>query len=334
LRLKEKHIMARLNREKMLAQQSSGGYNGPKTQYVDLKVDPANQRVSRRLRFIGLPISYWEYRAEKKQNPADPKSKWVPAPFIDESLYERKRFTRIGWRDAAEVAKRGVCPWEQMGYRPGKKYAIVVIERGENGEPDTVKVLNKGKQLFVDVLTQWEQDQDDDGEDITTYSGEVTYDFNLKVRFDPSQPNQPAYTLKAVGEPKPLSEDEIELLKAAYAPTAEELEAIYAEDPELREYPEWYVYGANLNRLFGPTPVKTADGASADTTPTRVTKSEDLNFGDDEDEDEKPSSKPAKPAARASAAKPASKSKNPFDEMEEEDDNSDDIDGGDDIPNF
>ena len=330
-------MAARLTREKMLAQTS--GFTGTKTQYVDLKVDPANPRLSRRLRFIGLPISYWEYRAEKKQTPSDPKSKWVAAPFIDDAMYERKRYTRIGWRDAVDVAKRGICPWEQMGYRPGKKFAIVVIERGENGEPDTVKVLNKGKQLFVDVLTQWEVEQEEDGENITTYSGEVTYDFNLKVRYDASQPNQPAYTLKHVGEAKPLSEDEIELLKAAFSPNAEELEAIYAEDPDLRNDPEWYTYGANLNRLFAPTPVKTGDGASAaESAPTRTTKKEDLDFGDDDDEDEDEKPAPRKPATKpAAAAKPAPVKKNPFDDMEDLDDNNDDNDDNDEIgeiPNF
>jgi len=136
----ENTVMGRITHEQAVSPRY-----GSKTDFIDFKVDATKKTVSRRVRFIGLPFEYLEFRAEKQSNPSDPKSEWKPSPFVDDHLYDRKRFTRNGYRGAEEIAKRGVCPWDVMGYKAGKKYAIVVIERGVDGEPDSVKVLNKGR---------------------------------------------------------------------------------------------------------------------------------------------------------------------------------------------
>ena len=72
-------------------------------------------------------------------------------------------------------------------------------------------------------------------------------------------------------------------------PTDEELDEIFSEDPELKKYPTWFNYGYQLNKIFKPTPVKTAN----DTTSV-----EDLDVNEEEDV-------PAPKAKSKYSAKPA-----------------------------
>lgn len=317
-------MASRLTTEQMKASAATRGgqSNFKKTQYVEFKVSKDQERCTKRLRFIGLPVTYWEFRAEKRKVEGDNKSPWVATPFIDDHFYtEYKKPTRIGWLDAEDVAKRGVCPWAKLGYHAGQKYAIVVIERGENGAPDAVKVLNKGSQLFVKCLTEWEFDEENDGGDICKIGGEVAYDFNLTAKYDSAQPLMPIWKIKPIGKPSKISDNDLELLKEAFMPTAEEYENFCTEDPSLRNFPEWYTWGVNLSRLYAPTPVLTEEKKKGNTSVAAVdapkTKVENVIFNaDDEDEEEEKS--PRRPV-QASPVVNKNKSANPFDDVDNND---------------
>jgi len=310
---------ARYTREKlqnMKNEPSTGGnYKGIK--WVDLKVDKNTPSKQVMLRLVGFPYAYKEASGyQQKLNPATKKMEWVETGFHDDNMYEKKKFNRICTENNP---KYGVCPWESAGYRVTQKFAQNVIIRkpykdanGKTFFENEVAVLQKGKMLFIEGILKKEEenelanenagiDADDPDAACTFLGGEKAHNIIIKVDYNPKQPNNPDYTISVVPKADVISESDIALLAEAGIPTDEELEEIFSDDPELRGYPIWFNYGYQLNKIFKPTPVKTAN---------ETTSTEDLNVNDEE---ETVLTQVAKPKAKYSA-KPAPK------EIEDDDD--------------
>jgi hypothetical protein len=320
---------ARFTRERLqnLKNESqSQGYNnnGKSIVWVDLKVDKNNPSKQIMLRLIGFPYAYKEATGyQQKINPATKKLEWVETGFHDDHLYEKKKFNRICTENNP---KYGVCPWESAGYRVTQKFAQNVIVRKPYKDPNgktvfenEVAVLQKGKMLFIEGILKKEEenelanensglDPDDPDAACTFLGGEKAHNIIIKVDYNPKKPNNPDYTISIVNKSDVISADDIVLLKAAGEPTPEELEEIYTDDPDLRNYPVWFNYGYQLNKIFKPTPVKSMNG---------TTSTEDLQVSEEEE------MVVEKPKTKFSAKSPA-KQPVPEDEFEvnlvEEDD--------------
>ena len=117
-------------------------------------------------------------------------------------------------------------------------------------------------------------DADDPDAACTFLGGEKAHNIIIKVDYNPKQPNNPDYTISVVPKSDSITDADIHLLMEAGIPTDEELDEIFSEDPELKKYPTWFNYGYQLNKIFKPTPVKTAN----DTTSV-----EDLDVNEEED---------------------------------------------------
>lgn len=300
---------ARFTRERLqnLKNESqSQGYssNGKSIVWVDLKVDKNNPTKQVMLRLIGFPYAYKEATGyQQKLNPVTKKMEWVETGFHDDHLYDKKKFNRICTENNP---KYGVCPWESAGYRVTQKFAQNVIIRkpfkDANGKPvfeNEVAVLQKGKMLFIEGILKKEEENElanensgiepgDPDAACTFLGGEKAHNVIIKVDYNPKKPNNPDYTISIVSRKDEISQDDIALLKAAGEPTPEELEEIYQDDPDLRDYPVWFNYGYQLNKIFKPTPVKTANG---------TTSTEDLQVSEEEEVVERPKAKFSSKAA-------------------------------------
>lgn len=298
---------ARFTREKLqnLKTEASSGSNIRNIiNWVDLKVDKNTPTKQVMLRLIGFPFAYKEASGyQQKKNPATGKMEWVETGFHDDHLYEKKKFNRICTENNP---KYGVCPWESAGYRVTQKFAQNVLIRTPYKDGDKtvfrseVAILQKGKMLFIDGILKKEEenelandnagiDADDPDAACTFLGGERAHNIIIKAEYNPKQPNSPNYTISVVPKANVISQDDIALLEAAGKPTDEELEEIYADDPELRNYPVWFNYGYQLNKIFKPTPVKT----NGETTAV-----EDLNVSEVDDEPVMPKKPVAKPVAK------------------------------------
>lgn len=296
---------ARFTREKLqnLKTEASSGSNIRNIiNWVDLKVDKNTPTKQVMLRLIGFPFAYKEASGyQQKKNPATGKMEWVETGFHDDHLYEKKKFNRICTENNP---KYGVCPWESAGYRVTQKFAQNVLIRTPYKDGDKtvfrseVAILQKGKMLFIDGILKKEEenelandnsgiDADDPDAACTFLGGERAHNIIIKAEYNPKQPNSPNYTISVVPKVNVISKEDIALLEASGMPTDEELEEIYADDPELRNYPVWFNYGYQLNKIFKPTPVKTTG---------ETTAVEDLNVSEVDDEPvmaKKPVTKPA-----------------------------------------
>lgn len=301
---------ARYTREKLqqAAKEGSGGGAGVVGfNWVDLKVDKNNPTKQVTLRLIGFPFAYREHTGYvQKLNPATKKNEWVETGFHDDENYEKKKFTRICTENHPNY---GACPWCSAGYRVTQKFAQNVLlrtpYRDENGKvqfKSEVAILQKGKMLFIDGILKKEEENelqnensgleaDDPDAACTFLGGEKAHNIIIKVDYNPKQPNNPDYTISVVPKSDTISEADIQLLAEAGVPEDSELEEIFSEDPELRNYPVWFNYGYQLNKIFKPTPVKTAN---------ETTAVEDLSVSED---DEEPA--PAPKAKAKYSAKPA-----------------------------
>lgn len=302
---------ARYTREKLqnIKNEPSGsGSNYKGIKWVDLKVDKNTPSKQVMVRLIGFPFAYKEASGyQQKLNPATKKMEWVETGFHDDHLYEKKKFNRICTENNP---KYGVCPWESAGYRVTQKFAQNVIIRkpykdasGKTFFENEVAILQKGKMLFIEGILKKEEenelanensgiDADDPDAACTFLGGEKAHNIIIKADYNPKQPNNPDYTISIVAKADVISADDIELLIEAGIPTEEELAEIFSEDPELENYPVWFNYGYQLNKIFKPTPVKTAN---------ETTSTEDLNVNDVEDTPEPPKAKGKYTAAKKPA---------------------------------
>lgn len=307
---------ARYTREKLqgVKNQNLSSGNGVGFNWVDLKVDKNNPSKMVTVRLIGFPFAYREHSGYvQKLNPATKKNEWVETGFHDDEMYEKKKFTRICTEDHPN---HGACPWCGQGYRVTQKFAQNVLLRtpykDENGKvqfKSEVAILQKGKMLFIDGILKKEEenelanensgmDADDPDAACTFLGGERAHNVIIKAEYNPKQPNNPDYTISIVNKADVISESDIELLAAVGKPTPEELKQMFLDDPDLKNYPDWFNYGYQFQKIYKPTPVKTGQ---------ENTKIEDLSVSDDEEDET--------PAPRKTTKAPAKAAK-----TEEEDD--------------
>ena len=277
---------ARYTRDKLqqAAKEGNGGGNSLGFNWVDLKVDKNTPTKQVTVRLIGFPFGYREHTGYvQKLNPATKKNEWVETGFHDDDMYEKKKFSRICTENHPN---HGACPWCEAGYRVTQKFAQNVLLRtpykDENGKvqfSSEVAILQKGKMLFVDGILKKEEenelqnensglDADDPDAACTFLGGETAHNIIIKADFNPKQPNNPDYTISVVNKKDILTQNDIDMLAAVGKPTSEELAQIFADDPDLQNYPEWFNYGYQFQKIYKPTPIKTAQSntSTADLT--------------------------------------------------------------------
>jgi hypothetical protein len=220
-------------------------------------------------------------------NPATKKNEWVETGFHDDDMYEKKKFSRICTENHPN---HGACPWCEAGYRVTQKFAQNVLLRtpykDENGKvqfSSEVAILQKGKMLFVDGILKKEEENelqnensgleaDDPDAACTFLGGEVAHNIIIKADFNPKQPNNPDYTISVVNKKDVMTQNDMDMLSVVGKPTNEELQQIYSDDPDLRNYPEWFNYGYQFQKIYKPTSIKTAQSN---------TSTADLTIGED-----------------------------------------------------
>ena len=300
---------ARYTREKLqqaAKEGSTGGAGVVGFNWVDLKVDKNNPTKQVTLRLIGFPFAYREHTGYvQKLNPATKKNEWVETGFHDDENYEKKKFTRICTENHPNY---GACPWCSAGYRVTQKFAQNVLlrtpYRDENGKvqfKSEVAILQKGKMLFIDGILKKEEENelqnensgleaDDPDAACTFLGGEKAHNIIIKADYNPKQPNNPDYTISVVNKADVISQSDIDMLTVIGKPSAEELQQMYADDPDLRNYPDWFNFGYQFQKIYKPTTVKSLE---------QVTSTEDLNISDEETTTVTVKKKPvpAKPAA-------------------------------------
>lgn len=282
---------ARYTREKMQAakEQPSGGGSLVGFNWVDLKVDKNTPTKQVTVRLIGFPFAYREHTGYvQKLNSMTKKNEWVETGFHDDNNYEKKKFTRICTENHPSY---GACPWCDAGYRVTQKFAQNVLlrtpYRDENGKvqfKSEVAILQKGKMLFIDGILKKEEENelqnensgleaDDPDAACTFLGGERAHNIIIKAEFNAKQPNNPDYTISVVNKVDVVSQDDIDMLAVVGTPASEELEQMYADDPDLRNYPVWFNYGYQFQKIYKPTLVKNGQ---------ENTSTEDLSISDDE----------------------------------------------------
>ena len=282
---------ARYTREKLqqAARDSSGGGTGIGFNWVDLKVDKNNPTKQVTLRLIGFPFAYREHTGYvQKLNPATKKNEWVETGFHDDENYEKKKFTRICTENHPNY---GACAWCAAGYRVTQKFAQNVLlrtpYRDENGKvqfKSEVAILQKGKMLFIDGILKKEEETelqnensglepDDPDAACTFLGGEKAHNVIIKADYNPKQPNNPDYTISVVNKADVISQTDIDMLVVIGKPSEEETKQMYADDPDLRNYPDWFNYGYQFQKIYKPTLVKSLQ---------QNTSTEDLSISDEE----------------------------------------------------
>jgi hypothetical protein len=282
---------ARYTREKLqqAARDSSGGGTGIGFNWVDLKVDKNNPTKQVTLRLIGFPFAYREHTGYvQKLNPATKKNEWVETGFHDDENYEKKKFTRICTENHPNY---GACSWCAAGYRVTQKFAQNVLlrtpYRDENGKvqfKSEVAILQKGKMLFIDGILKKEEENELQNENsgleagdpdaaCTFLGGEKAHNVIIKADFNPKQPNNPDYTISVVNKADVISQADVDMLTVIGKPSVEELQQMYADDPDLRNYPDWFNYGYQFQKIYKPTLVKSLQ---------QNTSTEDLSISDEE----------------------------------------------------
>ena len=259
---------ARYTREKLqqAARDSSGGGTGIGFNWVDLKVDKNNPTKQVTLRLIGFPFAYREHTGYvQKLNPATKKNEWVETGFHDDENYEKKKFTRICTENHPNY---GACAWCAAGYRVTQKFAQNVLlrtpYRDENGKvqfKSEVAILQKGKMLFIDGILKKEEENelqnensglepDDPDAACTFLGGEKAHNVIIKADYNPKQPNNPDYTISVVNKADVISQTDIDMLVVIGKPSEEETKQMYADDPDLRNYPDWFNYGYQFQKIY------------------------------------------------------------------------------------
>jgi hypothetical protein len=230
-----------------------------KTNFADMMVNLSvkdKKQVTRKIRLVGVPCPITEYTDKKY---TDVKGKTVKVPFPDAHL--DKRFTRIGNSDPNQ------CAWAKLGYVSTTQWVQNVLERTEDGEW-VVKILKKGKSIFQEFV-KWEkgrqEEEDLDASDAVFSGVQNSHCFRIVATATGLEPPLSVeYRVTAESKPTELTEDMIELLRKAGAPSAEELAEIrdqYNVDrKQFGNMPQWedhFAYGYNLDKIFKYQPPKT-----------------------------------------------------------------------------
>ena len=298
-----KDMAKRITGDQLRTKMSNTGNGlGMKDILVDFKVDKNNPVVNRTLRLIGDAVGFRAAQA-KKRNETDPKAPLVPTDFPDKEL--NRSFTRICNDDPKQDY------WTQEGYVSTQRYAINVIERGTDGAPDSIKILEKGKTIFEEFTNKenfnkglnaelakngkpllWEE-----------YGGEDAPDWVITATYTPGQIGNVTYTVNVMPYTSKITEEEIELLKATGQLSKEQLAAIRAENPDLATKPDWMFFGHDLEKRFAPTPLRISAASAVATTPDELVMS--VAGEDEEDEVDAPAPAPTAGKVRGKAAEVA-----------------------------
>ena len=257
---------------------SNSNYSEKQDNYVNLKVDPTNKDRMVAVRPVGHLFSYLQHSPRKRNNNpkiVDKNGKMlesIEVPFPDEKYYSdnnKKQFNRICYKPYTD--KYGECPWCKLGFDLGPRYAMVVIERGRKGEPDKVKILEKGKMLFKHFIDKAENNRKLNEEGLskikrwTVPGGVDAPDFIVSAKFNNSTYGKSDYSVEAEPQASPITEEEVELLKAVRKITPEDLEKAKKAVPGFEDYPDWFFYGFDLEKRYAPTLIQeTVEDTSAE----------------------------------------------------------------------
>ena len=317
-----------LNRPKS----SSSGGGSLSDAFVKLQPGPNGTKGIKTLRLIGFPIKFREHTATKY----NPDNKNVPLKVAFPDAAQNSKPTRICTENDPRY---GPCKYCEEGYRSSQKYSINVLERfkDEDGQwAFKVKILSKGPSIFEKFSeieqANTEQNLENENDDLCTLlGGEVAHEVRIASEADSTAFGGVSHTV-TVNQAKQsvLTEEEIAALAAIYKPTQQDLDALYAADPDMRNYPEWFVYGYRLDQIHKPSMPKRDE---------KQTPADALAMSPDENDDNSEPTTPApaaapKPARTATPkatpkARPAAV-ENPFDD--EFDSTSALIDGEDSMP--
>lgn len=293
-----------------LGKLGGGNRQSLKDSYVDLKVNKDSTEKEVRIRLIGLPFAFTQYTAKKY----DADKKRVDVDFPDKE--EKTKWSR-NWISPGDHDDRyPEDPWAADGYIGSLRYAQNVLVRNDDDSFE-VKILEKGKMLF-DKFTDAEQmnirrNEQRNKNYVTCLGGETTHDIVILAEFNPKKPLVPEMKIAVEPETSKITDEEIEALKAIGCPTEEELEELFAREPDLEQYPKWFWYGYQLPRIYKPDLYPDAGGSTGRATTSRGELDMSGSTPDD-DGDSQPaatrsartpsSTKPAatKPAAQAATA--------------------------------
>ena len=259
-------MASRVTSKDILGRPKNTGGDRPSLSDAFLKLKPESPTKPgiTTLRLIGFPIAFKEHTATKRdpENPKVPKK----VPFSDADT--NRSFTRICTENDPRF---GACVWCEEGYKRNQRYSQNVLERyTEDGEKKSrVKILSKGPSLFEEFSkaenSNMELNAENGDNELCTFLGGATaHDIRIKSETDAAAFGGVAHTVTVIANKvTEVSQDEIDLLAAVGKPSAEEIEAAYAADPELREYPEWFLYGYRLENIHKPTAKKRPEQPSA-----------------------------------------------------------------------
>jgi hypothetical protein len=312
-----------LEQKSAQAQNQNSGFT--KAEFVNLKPDPATGETVKMLRVIGSPLRFRQF-TDKKRVPNGEKGATVKVPFPDAHL--NNSYTRIGTENDPAY---GDCPWTKLGYIGSWRYAVNVLERQKDGT-SVVKILEKGGMVFNKLMeyettnSETNIENPDDEPLCVMLGGAVAHDVRLKAKTNTSVFGDVEYVVSINPKPSVITDEEIELLKAAGMPSDEEIakeRAAYELDrqsyPQLPEWQDWYTYGYNIGNIFKPTPIKTETSGPVDSV-EESTDSSELFVS----EEEVAVTPPAKAAKTTKSAKSAPvELPNPFDEEESTDEEPD-----------
>ena len=213
------------------------------------------KEITKTLRLVGESMCFYEVQNKKWD---DSQKKWVEHEFPDAHL--TKAPTRIG-ADAKED-----CPWAKMGFQRVKKYAQKCFELQED-KTWVHKILVKGTTVFTPFIS-WEDGRRDELGDDPNIShflgGDKAPNVRVKAKYNPSVVGKTEYVITVGASDNDLTEDMINMMKAIYCPSADELavlrethEELREEHPEMPEWRDYFAYGHSIEKIYKFTPVKT-----------------------------------------------------------------------------
>lgn len=301
--------MSYSNTAQRTAQGKMGGNNrnSLKDSYVDLKVNKDVPEKEVCIRLIGLPYAFTQHQAKVYNEEL---KKRVDFPFPDHD--EKPKFAR-NWLspDATDDRYPDVNPWAEAGYPGSLRYAQNALLRLPDGS-SVVKILEKGKMLFdqftdIENMNLRRNEQRKNNNLVTCLGGEVSHDIFILAQFNPKKALIPDIKVSLETTTCEITDEEIEMLKQIGCPTDEELEELFAREPELEAHPRWFWYGYQLHRIYKPDLFPGSEEVSGKAATSRG----ELDMSDAQNDDEEESASPAARSTRSGTAtttsKPASK---------------------------
>jgi len=301
---------------------SGNNRNSLKDGYVDLKVNKDIPEKEVRLRLIGLPFVFTQYAAKKY----DEDKKRIDVDFPDKE--EKTKWARNWVSPLDQDDRYPEDPWAKEGYIGSLRYAQNVLVRNDD-DTFSVKILEKGKMLFdkfLDITTMnIRRNEARNKNYVTMLGGETTHDIIILATFNSKKPLVADINVAVEPETTKITDEEIAALKAIGYPSDEELEELYARHPSFEQYPKWFWYGYQLNRIYKPDLYPDEGGSTARATTTRGELNMSDTVPDDEDSQPAVTTRASRTSAAAKAAEvpvtvPASEDDNAFDagDMENE----------------